>query len=76
MKNLTISLNEDTLARIRVAAAKEGKSMSRYVSELVESRVGRAVSAREALEAFLAGPSLPLLDENGKAPSRDSLYDE
>jgi hypothetical protein len=76
MKNLTITLSEDTLSRVRVAAAKEGKSMSRFVAELVEGRIGRKLTQREAVEAFLAGPSLPLLDDNGKAPTRDSLYDD
>lgn len=76
MKNLTITLTEEMLSRVRVAAAKEGKSMSRFVADLVEGRVGRKMTQREAVEAFLAGPPLPLLDENGKAPSRDSLYDD
>ena len=76
MKNVTITLGEDLVSRARVEAAKEGKSLSRFVSELVERRVGRKKTQLEALEAFLAGPSLPLLDENGRAPSRESLYDE
>lgn len=73
MKNLTITLTEDTLSRIRVAAAKEGKSMSRFVAELVESRVGRQMTQKEALEQFLAGPDLP-----GAASSfnREELYAE
>lgn len=76
MKNVTMTLPDDLVARARVEAAKEGKSLSRFVSELVERRVGRKRTQSEALEAFLAGPPLHLLDENGNAPSRDSLYDE
>jgi hypothetical protein len=76
VKNVTISLDDKLAARARIEAAKEGKSLSRFVSELVEGRLGGKRTQVEALNAFLAGPALHLLDENGKAPPRDSLYDE
>ena len=59
-----------------MAAAHEGKSLSRFVAETVEQRVGRPISQSEALAQFLDGPPLHVLDENGRAPSRDQLYDE
>jgi len=76
MKNVTMTLPDDIVARARVEAAKEGKSLSRFVSELVERRVGRKRTQLEALEAFLAGPMLPLTDENGRLPTREELYDD
>lgn len=76
MKNVTLTLQDDVVARARVEAAKEGKSLSRFVSELVERRVGRKKTQSEALAAFLAGPMLDLTDENGRAPSRAELYDD
>ena len=75
MKNLTITMDDAVLARARVAAAKQGKSLSRFVSELVERNIGRPMSQKEALERFLSGPLLDLTDENGKAPKRDQLYE-
>ena len=75
MKNITITLDEDVAARARVAAAQQGKSLSRYVSNLVERSLGRPVSQRDAVEAFLAGPPLPLLNEDGTAPTTDQLND-
>lgn len=75
MKNVTISLDEGVVAQARVAAAKQGKSLSRFVSELVEARVGRTITQKEALRQFLSGPPLHVLDENGKAPSRDDLHE-
>lgn len=75
MKNVTITLKDDLVSRARVEAAKEGKSLSRFVSELVEYRIGRKKTQLEALQAFLAGPLMDLTDENGKAPSRDEIYD-
>ncbi len=74
-KNVTLSVPEDVVARARVAAAREGKSLSRFVSDLLASRVGGRKTQLEALEAFLSGPLMNLTDENGKAPSRDDLYE-
>jgi hypothetical protein len=74
MRNVTITLVDELASRARVEAAKEGKSLSRFVSELVERRIGRKTQL-EALQAFLAGPLMDLTNENGKAPSRDEIYD-
>ena len=41
MRNVTLTLDDDILARARVAAAREGKSLSEFVGGLVETRVGR-----------------------------------
>ncbi|MEL6061504.1 MULTISPECIES: hypothetical protein [unclassified Methylobacterium] len=76
MKNVTVTMNEALLQRARVAAARDGKSLSRFIAEAVEQRVGRPLTQREAIERFLAGPPLHVLDENGKAPTRDQLYDD
>lgn len=75
MKNVTLTLDDEVVARARVAAAQQGKSLSKYVGELVERSVGRPLTQTEALERFLAGPLMDLTDENGKAPTRDQLYD-
>lgn len=75
MRNVTISLDDTVVAKARVAAAKQGKSLSRFVSELVEQRIGRTLTQKQALEVFLSGPPLHVLDENGKAPTTDALYE-
>ncbi len=33
------------------------------------------MTQKEGLERFLSGPLMDLTGENGKAPSRDKLYD-
>jgi hypothetical protein len=73
MKNVTVTMDEAVLQRARVAAARDGKSLSRFDAEAVEQRVGRPLSQREAIERFLAGPLMNLTGENGKAPTRDEL---
>lgn len=76
MKNVTVTMDEALLQWARVAAARDGKSQSRFIAEAVEQRVGRPLTQLEAIERFLAGPPLHVLDENGKAPTRDQLYDD
>ena len=79
MKNVTISMDEDTLRWVRVEAAKAGKSVSRWVGAQmrnlnVEQAEKAAASAR--IEAFLDDfPGLPL-SENGKITiDRDEMYE-
>ena len=76
MKNVTVSMSEALLQRARIAAARDGKSLSKFVAEAVEQRVGRPMTQREALDIFLGGPPLHVLDENGKAPTTAQLYDD
>ncbi|MCJ2008495.1 hypothetical protein MKK70_30090 [Methylobacterium sp. E-041] len=74
MKNVTVTMDEAVLRRARIAAATEGKSLSKFISETVERRIGHPTTQTEALERFLAGPPLHVLDENGKAPPRNERY--
>ncbi|MDN2579380.1 hypothetical protein [Aquibium sp. ELW1220] len=68
---------DDRLAQeVRVEAAKAGKSMSRYISDVVEAAV-RASPAGEirnrqldAIEAILSGPRWDVT-ENGRMPTAD-----
>jgi len=76
MKNVTVTMDEALLQRARVAAARGGKSLSRFIAESVEQRVGRPLTQLEAIERFLAGPLMNLTDENGRAPTRDQIYDD
>jgi hypothetical protein len=79
MKNLTISLDEETHKVSRVLAAKRGMSMSRLVAHLLrrearaEAQQSDAEAARQRLEAverFIAGPKFEI-SVDGKMPSAD-----
>lgn len=74
MRNVTVSMDELLLKKARVAAAEEGKSLSKFIAETIEQRVGRQRTQAEALERFLAGP---LWDSGGgRLPTRDEIYAE
>ncbi len=74
MKNVTITMDERLLERVRVKAAREGKSVSRVMAEAAETFVGRTLTHKEALERILSRPLLNLTVD-GKAPSRDEIYE-
>lgn len=77
MQTITVSLDDVVLQRAQEDAAREGKSLSEFIAKTVEQRVGRpTMSQREAMKRFLAGPPLRILDEHGKAPTRDQIYDD
>jgi hypothetical protein len=76
MKNVTVTMDETLLRRARVAAASEGKSLSRFIAETIERRVGRGLSQKDAVELFLSGPPLHVLDDGGRAPTTTQLYDD
>lgn len=77
MKNVTITLPDDLATAARVEAAKQDKSLSRFVADMLEREVGRReVSQREAIEKFLSGPLLPMSDEHGRLPTREEIYRE
>ncbi|WP_170145896.1 hypothetical protein [Rhodoplanes elegans] len=74
MKNVTITLPDDILARARVEAAKQAKSLSRYVSDAVAEKVGGTEDPMSILRPFFTGPGFPGISKN--LPTREELYAE
>jgi len=79
MKNVTISMDEELAQRIRIAAAKAGQSVSRYLAEAGRARMEADASAArpskrnpqmEALERVLSGPMWNVT-EDGRMPTAE-----
>lgn len=84
MLNVTISMDEETARWLRVEAAKAGKSVSRFVGDLLAERRRVQFDAeweaghearRKAMEAFLASPARDL-GLYGRGPTREETYAE
>ena len=73
MKNVTLTLRQEVVDWLRVEAAKSGLSMSAFVADLLESRMGRGKDQLAALEHFLGGAGYTGIAAN--LPKRDELYD-
>ncbi|PYE87340.1 hypothetical protein [Phyllobacterium leguminum] len=78
MKNITISMDDELAQRIRVAAAKAGKSVSRYMAEAGREKVqaeepeetGRRGRQWEALQKIFSGPQWDVT-EDGRMPTAE-----
>ncbi len=78
MKNVTISMKDDVLGELRVEAAKAGKSVSKFVGDMVEANLRKRVIAgpstrnaqMEALERILSGPKWNVM-RDGRMPTAD-----
>jgi hypothetical protein len=74
MKNVTITLDEETARWARVEAAKAGKSLSRWIGERLSLARARTGTQLESVERFLQGPEIPGLAVD--RPSREEMYAE
>lgn len=75
MKNITIALDAKTAAWVRLVAAKHGKSVSRFLGELLHERMHDARNYDEAMRRFL-GKVPVVLNSDGKGyATREELHD-
>jgi hypothetical protein len=76
LKNVTISLDERTLEWVREAAAEQGKSVSRYLSDMARQQLPKAKAYEAAMHRFFAREwKEPLTKPGEKLPTRDEIYD-
>lgn len=75
MKNVTITLDEKTATWVRVAAAREDKSVSRYIAELLERRMRESRDYANAMRRFLNHQPSRINAAGAKLPARDALHE-
>jgi ribosomal protein S3 len=75
MKNITITLDAETARWIRIKAAEENKSVSRFVGDLLQQQMKDRVEYQRAMQSFLSKPALKLGDPGEPLPKREALYD-
>lgn len=75
LRNVTITLDEETAHWARVQAAHRNLSVSRFVKELLEAKMRADESYEQAMTSYLARPSHALSDPDVPYPSRDELHE-
>jgi hypothetical protein len=76
LKNVTITLDERTLEWVKDAAAGQGKSVSRYLSDMARQQLPKAKAYEAAMQRFFAREwTEPLTKPGEKLPTRDETYD-
>ena len=75
MKNVTVTLDEDTAARARVKAAELKMSLSRYIGEMLRKELRHDDAYEAAYRAWRAEKPFPLKGPPRPYPKREELYD-
>jgi len=76
VKNVTITLDEETAAWARVHAAQQDMSLSRFVGELLRKHMCDSHEYQEAMNRYLSrGPFKALSGPAEPYPKREELYD-
>lgn len=75
MKNITVTLPENVASWLRVRAAKNGRSVSRWLAELLEDMQRGEQAYELAMERYLARKPRRLYWSDGRRPTRDELHE-
>ena len=74
MKNVTVTLDEETARWARIEAAKRDVSVSSLLRDLLRDHMGSQISYDGAMQRYLARPAQPL-KKGGRYPRREELHD-
>lgn len=75
VKNVTVTLPEETARWVRVWAAEQGKSVSAALADLIEAQRDNSSRRERALREFHSVPPVALAPAGQRYPSRESLHD-
>ena len=75
MKNVTITLDEETAAWARVHAAERATSVSRLVGEMLAAHMRETRDYDSAMRRFFDNAAVPFKSGGARYPSRAELYD-
>jgi hypothetical protein len=76
VKNVTITLDAQTASWVRLHAAEQDMSVSRFVGEVLRERMRKSREYEAAMKSYLGrGPFKELTGAPQPYPKRDELYD-
>ena len=75
MRNVTITLDNETAAQVKVRAAERGMSLSRYIGEVLRRDLRNGDIYDAAYRSWRTGRAFPLAGAEQPYPTRDETYD-
>lgn len=75
MKNVTITLDEKTAGWARTHAARHNMSLSRFIGEVLNQKMGEARDYDRAMRRFLARKPGRLRNPGERLPTREEVND-
>jgi hypothetical protein len=75
VKNVTITLDEETARWARIEAARQDMSVSRLIRNLLQENMRRNQTYEVAMRRYLDLPARVLNEAGGSYPTRDEIHD-
>lgn len=75
MKNVTVTLDDETLRIARIRAAERDTSLSRFIGEVLRRELRHEDAYEAAYRAWRARKPFPLNGTPEPYPKREELYD-
>lgn len=75
MKNITITLDDETASWVRIQAAEENKSVSKLVGDMLQARMKDRRESLRVMRRYLAKPPFDMTGGPDKYPTRQEIYD-
>lgn len=75
MKNVTITLDEKTARWTRKEAARQDRSLSRFIGDLLERTMRESREYKRAMRQYLSREPVPLKLGRARHRSRDELHE-
>jgi plasmid stability protein len=74
MKNVTVALDEEVALWVRVRAAEQNQSVSRYLAAMLRKQMDEEKTYEEAMDRFLSRKPSKITGSEAY-PTRETLYD-
>ncbi|WP_419920170.1 hypothetical protein [Candidatus Poriferisodalis sp.] len=74
MRNVTVSLDDETARWARIEAARHDSSLSRFVCDVLRERMQDRGQYERAAESYLSRESMPRREVHQPYPTRDELH--
>lgn len=74
MRNVTVSLDDETAHWARIEAACHDMSVSRFVGQVLRERKATSEDFERARQSYLSRGAAPLGAKDGSLPGRDEIH--
>ena len=74
MRNVTVSLDDETARWARIEAARQDTSLSRFVGRVLRERMAGSGDYEQALQSYLSRGPAALREADQSYPSRDEVH--
>ena len=75
MRNVTITLDDETARWARVEAARQDTSVSKMVGAMLRERMQREDAYERAKRSYLSRKPVPLGKKGDRYPTREEIYE-